>query len=222
MTKKTLKLSAFGFLASMFLLAGANVSMAGDVVPVVNGIKDADSVIRFRPPNCGPNGYVINVPKYGEMCAQKGSWTVAADAKAMARGHVEAGAPCGGKDDHAIGEKGELLSCNSDDAKWRMADQNDCQMNAAAIIDGAKAQYADKKDAVLTVSVLKNLCVETARFANFTLGDTHTWKVEVVARNEKRQALAYKITPMANNSMTSLILSDKDGHTYSLMLKSAK
>lgn len=82
MTKKTLKLSAFGFLASMFLLAGANVSMAGDVVPVVNG---------------------INVPKYGEMCAQKGSWTVAADAKAMARGHVEAGVPCGGKDDGVEG-----------------------------------------------------------------------------------------------------------------------
>lgn len=97
-------------------VVGIATATAGEVVPAVNGIRDDDGVIRFRPPNCGPEGYVIHDPKLGKLCAQKGSWKVATkDSK-----EGKFGTPClRSKDDLATGEKGELFECQR--LQWRKA-----------------------------------------------------------------------------------------------------
>lgn len=151
-----------------------------------------------------------------------GIFIVATALMAAAHAEPKAGGACEGNGAHAIGPNGELLGCVSEQPKWRLADQNNCQIHAGEIIDGAKAKYGDVKGTVLRVSVSQNLCLETSRFHNFTIGDMKAWKVEVVARDEKQQPLAYKITPKAKDSMTDLYLQDSDGYTYSLMLQSAK
>lgn len=41
----------------------------------ITAAREADGVIRFRPPHCGPLAHVVNHPKHGLLCVQnEGEW----------------------------------------------------------------------------------------------------------------------------------------------------